>query len=1004
VNMKSGSSAASNLPDGVTVDTVGTLATRGEEVAGETTMCTVAYPGQADDFSVACSEIELETASDMKGIIALIVNYINIDMFNALVSLHHADVELLSECDPCDADDSRNCDNTDSMHKCARQRTCGLVYWGKTANTAMKLWSNAESDISSGSGYHGEMGDGYGNGDGAGQRTAVHTPSREQELWHLRDRTASLRKVHKTCVNTNKNTDQQNDLSCRRYNRYRGAKGPAADDTRPDTSVTGTDIQDILDKGPRNIYEQVGLSITATALRTAYTTDTLCSRGDYDQTSIFWTTCCAASWAATTTCNTLGQADDGGGCRVDPCPMEIAGWEFASYTPVIDGEASVNSYPVTSQTEGTSVYPVCATEAGSLWRKVTSSESDQEVYWRVDGRKYDNWLEGDLSKQMIMAEDKEARDVMEVCLEAVNLWFHPLYHYYIKCTHNDFHSDFETCKDEQNAYEKQACAWREQEDKFCDEYEDCIDDQCSECSRPDSELCSSIATKVAARKADYETGQRIICLLSVLIDEHGCSGDFCKDQQTDADGNKIAAVDAAATTYANKTVRLQKCKDKGTNDNDAYRYLNAGPAGVAAGLLPECIPRRGEVFADNYKLLTNNVSVNAVDSAGNSVEASAAGAIETVTVGVTDGATANSLDSTLDAEKNSEASFMSNNCVIDTEQWDLKCDRGGGPTPCPEAKYPYTFCVVDNKILLDDTELTLTYGCGTVVDRSHGSSVPSYYVDDHNTTSDTFVVPCSADFFMNDYWGYVKSDEGACVSTSAPDTCAQTSFEPTLSLDDTAKDQGEAGGVPLHWKMFPRPSIMQRQNGIRPADAWDRVDCLGSSSGAGCKTIKVHANYFGQSVNAASVWAPQADSTFNYVSAAGPSGRASGLPYAPATAVVSATIDSFADAFEIYTASPQPSQYSAYPDHFSYRWCQKCLSANLALSYNSDDDTWSWRVSGKTLNSNFAGNCEGRTLTDMDIYETRSRPTGDDVTYAHTPFTERMPAYHPTSCADEVSS
>lgn len=1041
VEVRAKSTAADNgvvLPGIVTATTVGTLATRAEEVAGVTTMCTVTYPSESDPFSVACDQIEPVSGNDMKSIIALIVNYINIDMFNALVLLHHADVELLSECDACTESDSENCGDTDSMHRCARQRSCGLVYWGKTANNDMKLWSNAWT--ASGTGYHDALGNDYGAGDGSGERDAADdTPSREQELWHLRDRTASLRKEHKTCVNTNKNIDQQNDLWCRRYNRYRGAKGPTTNDDRPDPTDLGTDVNAKLHRGPRNIYEDVGLSMTDNDLRNAFTTDTLCrtDRGHYNsklpldpQTppsqSIFWSTCCDASWAATSTCNTLGQADeDSNGlltCRADPCQVDPDTFEFNSYTPVIDGVAHATSLPVTSQTtekKKASVYPTCATESGSLWKTVTSAED--VFYWRVDGRKHDNWLEGDLSKQMIMAEDQEARKVMEVCLEAVNVWFHPLYHYYIKCTHNDFHSDFETCKDEQNAYETQTCAWREQEDKFCDEYDKCIEDQCDECSQPDSQLCASVATKVAARKADYETGQRIICLLSVLIDAEGCSGDFCKDQQTeeyvDANGEtkvrKIAGVDAAATTYANKTVRLTNCKNKATNENaNVYRELTNN----------ECITRKTTAFQDNYKLLTYSGSgISAVNSSGDSVASSSAGAIETTEVGITDGSDFQTLDSTLDNEANAENG--SPNCVIDTEQWDLQCDKGQNPPPCPVAKYPYSFCVVQDKLLLDQTALTLTYGCGSggakvSVDRSHGSSdatgkvwksalsmshtdVPTYYVDIHDTTTDTYDVPCSADFFLNDYWGYVKSNDNNCVATSAPETCAQTTFEPTVSLDDAEKDQSAAGGVPLHWKMFPRPSIMQKADGVRPANAFNRVDC-DAAADAGCKLIKVHADYFGVSGQSpASVWAPAADTTFHYDGQAGPS-AATSLPYtAPRT---STTIESFATAFNIYGAA-QPWQFSAYPDHFSYRWCVKCLSGNLNLHLESA--TWTWKVEGRTLQQNFAGNCEGFSLTEHPSHSNDPKPTGLEVKYKDTvnpPLEGLMPAYHPTSCASAVTS
>jgi len=247
--------------------------------------------------------------------------------------------------------------------------------------------------------------------------------------------------------------------------------------------------------------------------------------------------------------------------------------------------------------------------------------------YRVDGRQHTNWAEGDLSKQMVMAEDAEARKTMEVCLEAVNHWFQPIYHYYVQCTHNDFHTYHEACKPDQNKYEEQACLWRETEDSYCDDYKECIETEAAACT--EGEFCQSLEVKVKARKADYETGQRIICLLAVLISDDETEagrvdGEDVVDADgfhyTDADGNRVKRDEAVI--YASKKERLVECKDKQNNDDGADKPHSRANAYKA------CIPRKNSSFVEgSYSLVTgksifsafghhdgNSVDVNHLDS------------------------------------------------------------------------------------------------------------------------------------------------------------------------------------------------------------------------------------------------------------------------------------------------------------------------------------------------------------------------------------------------------
>merc|ERR1719343_207236 len=94
--------------------------------------------------------------------------------------------------------------------------------------------------------------------------------TREQELWHLRDDAAIRRAAHISCMNTNKQIDRENDVACRRYNKYRCAHEPSSNDNRGSSST-----------GPRNIYEEVDL-LSEADTRLEYKTETLCPRGVYD--------------------------------------------------------------------------------------------------------------------------------------------------------------------------------------------------------------------------------------------------------------------------------------------------------------------------------------------------------------------------------------------------------------------------------------------------------------------------------------------------------------------------------------------------------------------------------------------------------------------------------------------------------------------------------------------------------------------------------------------------
>lgn len=745
--------------------------------------------------------------------------------------------------------------------------------------------------------------------------------------------------------------------------------------------------------------------------------------------SIFWTQCCQQNWDVTVDCNTLGETDENCGLATI-CPHQRSAFGL-SYNPPLhshhtdiegfcgtnvlsnrcDVEWSANCNHVDNLGDSgasqryMSLYPECATSSGSAWKKIVQAVSSDCSAFRVDGRKYTNWDEGDLSKQMVMAEDAEARKVMEVCLEAVNHWFHPLYHYYVQCTHNDFHTYHEACKPDQNKYEEQACQWRTTEDQYCDDYKECIETEARACT--EGEFCNSLDVKVKARKADYETGQRIICLLAVLVSddttEAGREGDVTDADgfhYTDADGNRVKRDEAVI--YSSKKERLQECKDKENNDDGPENPHSRANENQA------CIPRKNSAFEEgNYKLVTGSETVTSASGHdGNSVTVQHLDDYtETNTDGQADGvkvATGSTLDADLDAQNNAIngvggvrsvtkeyeaqvawqdvgsttetlkiAEWMSQGaCKIDTEQWELEA-CGAAPGFNVELRYPETLCVPQCESRSDgDTptcsqvpngqfisisySVTLTYG-STAPQRV--ATVPTFFVGAHNTETDHFSVPCSADFFLDQQWGYINA--ASCpVGDIGAETCAGATFEPAKSLNahghEFLNTDDKAGGLMLHMKMFPRPAIMRSPGRSDPLSETS-VLCESSGAvsydgGAGCKVILVHEDYF-----KGSVWQARAENTFYYkdseMSTAdnaddlysdGPRGTSSAMPYAEFHGVQTPTdFKTYADAFDIYAQSAAKETYTAYPDHFSYEWCVKCSPDQLKMKEESAG--WVWR-------------------------------------------------------------
>lgn len=128
------------------------------------------------------------------------------------------------------------------------------------------------------------------------------------------------------------------------------------------------------------------------------------------------------------------------------------------------------------------------------------------------------------------------RDTMEDCLQDMKDWFQPLYDRYLKCpSPRDDDAHKFVCSTEQNEFEKDHCDWSEKKVVSCDAYKICVNEADEDCGGIDGNggICGEIKINVDARKAENETGERIICLLDVLVNSSNASkpGDLeaCKN-------------------------------------------------------------------------------------------------------------------------------------------------------------------------------------------------------------------------------------------------------------------------------------------------------------------------------------------------------------------------------------------------------------------------------------------------------------------------------------------
>jgi len=161
-------------------------------------------------------------------------------------------------------------------------------------------------------------------------------------------------------------------------------------------------------------------------------------------------------------------------------------------------------------------------------------------------------LNGDLSDEYIQADEDDQSgklQAMEACLILTKTWHSALYTLYAACKRADCVLTPPSCLGAQHDFEATHCEAKTEQDFVCNSFDTCVEGTV--------DPCDNIALDVGARKADYEAGERIKCLLIVLRDAE----DDCTDKPP---------------TCKEKPDELRKCTEK-TYDTTSYNIVCSKP-------------------------------------------------------------------------------------------------------------------------------------------------------------------------------------------------------------------------------------------------------------------------------------------------------------------------------------------------------------------------------------------------------------------------------------------
>lgn len=119
-----------------------------------------------------------------------------------------------------------------------------------------------------------------------------------------------------------------------------------------------------------------------------------------------------------------------------------------------------------------------------------------------------------LTADFVSTSDAKQLTEMEACLEAMNEWLPPMYAKYAACTQTqDQHSNWTgECNRKQTTFETAFCIYSLKLQDACDYQSSCRQRTIAASSK----TYASVKVSEAARKADFETGSRILCLFGVI--------------------------------------------------------------------------------------------------------------------------------------------------------------------------------------------------------------------------------------------------------------------------------------------------------------------------------------------------------------------------------------------------------------------------------------------------------------------------------------------------------
>lgn len=168
---------------------------------------------------------------------------------------------------------------------------------------------------------------------------------------------------------------------------------------------------------------------------------------------------------------------------------------------------------------------------------------------------------------------------MEECLEAFKTWVDSLYLFYVPC-HRIDDPCAEDCIADQHEFEIVHCEWGEVRKSSCSAYNSCLKNREADCAG----VCSDVEIRSNARKADNETGERIKCLLNVLIQNTETKANLTGDDNTK---------DLADQEAVDKPALLKACVDTVYNTDEWTIECPAGSPDLDT-VPVECTPELTE--------------------------------------------------------------------------------------------------------------------------------------------------------------------------------------------------------------------------------------------------------------------------------------------------------------------------------------------------------------------------------------------------------------------------